>query len=141
MGYATKQDMIDRFGETELIQVSNRDVAGEEINEAAFIQAQKDGDAEIDAYLQGRYQLPLVHVPTVLRRLACDLYRYYLYTPRTTEEVEKRYSASVKFLKSVADGTVNLGLDTANQQPAQTAHPIRVSAAPRRFSKERMEKY
>lgn len=141
MAYADKQNMIDRFGETELIQVSNRDIPGDVINDEAFAQAQQDGDAEIDAYLQGRYPLPLTHVPPVLCRLACDLYRYYLYTPRTTEEVEKRYDAAIKFLKDVSKGEVNLGIDATDQQPAETAHPIRVTSSPRRFSKERMEKY
>lgn len=139
MPYATKEDMIARFGEDELIQISDRDGTGA-FSDVNFAQAQKDGDGEIDSYLQGRYPLPLVHVPTALCRIACDLYRYYLYSPRTTEEVEKRYDNAVKFLKSIAKGEVNLGL-AVDAQPASTAAPVRVSTPERIFTQDRLKDY
>lgn len=139
MPYATKADMIARFGEDELIQISDREGLGV-FSDANFAQAQKDGDGEIDGYLQGRYPLPLVHVPSALCRIACDLYRYYLYTPRTTEEVEKRYDNAVKFLKSLAKGEVNLGL-AVDAQPATTSGSVRISTPERIFTQDRLKDY
>src|SRR6266540_4256414 len=103
MAYATINDMINRFGIAEVGQLIDKGgdslvtaamliaAAGDgnisaytEAEQAAiaaalavFAQAQSDGDAEIDAYLQGRYPLPLTHIPPVICRMACDLYRYY----------------------------------------------------------------
>lgn len=139
MPYASKQDLIDRFGETEMVQITDRDGTGL-FDDATFAKAQADGDAEIDAYLQGRYALPLAHVPTILCRLACDLYRYYLYFPRLIEDVEKRYERSVKLLEGIRDGRINLGLD-AGQAPEPAASPVRVSSRPRIFGDDTLGRY
>jgi len=72
MSYATSDDLAARFGATELDQLADRN--GDGLPDDGVVQgALADADAEIDAYLAGRYPLPLAHVPPVLARIACDM--------------------------------------------------------------------
>lgn len=122
MPYATQADLISRFDEREIVELSDRANVGV-INTAVVAGKLADAEAEINIYLQGRYALPLPSVPSVLVRVACDIARYHLYDNRATEAVTQRYKDAIAFLKGVAKGDVHLGVDQANQ--AQT-----VSSAP-----------
>lgn len=117
MTYATLQNLKDRFGEDELIQLTDRDNLGT-INTTVVDRALADADAQINGYLSVRYTLPLsAPVPTELERIACDLARYALYEDRVTEIVEKRYDAAIRKLRDVAAGHAGLGVDdTGNEQ-------------------------
>lgn len=114
MPYAVKQDMIDRFGEVELKQLTDRSGDVDAIDDTVLNRALADADAEIDGYLSGRYALPLASTPLNLNAMACDIARYKLYEDRATEHVRQRYDDAVKYLASVARGTISLSLD-ANQ--------------------------
>lgn len=107
MSYATPQDMLARFGERELIQLS--DPLASVPDDVKITQALEDASAEIDAYLQGRYALPLANVPTVLPRLACDIARYRLWEDKSSEEVRDRYKDAVRMLEMIAKGVIDLG--------------------------------
>lgn len=122
MPYATLQHLVDRFGEDELIRLSDRDNTGA-INADVVAGKLVDADAEIDGYLAGRYTLPLVNMPESLRRIACDVARYHLYDDRVTEAVQKRYDDAIKFLRMVAKGEVQLGVDTGGTPPPVSAGP------------------
>lgn len=116
MSYCSQQDLIDRFDENELIQLTDRDNLGA-INTAVLGQAIADARAEIDGYLAGRHDLPLASVPVVLVRSACDIARYYLYDNAVTEQVEKRYDAVIRFLEQVSRGKISLGVDSSGAAP------------------------
>lgn len=122
MTYATKQNLIDRFGEQELVELTNR-AGGALIDDAVLDRALADADAEVNGYLAVKYALPLAVVPAVLEPVACDIARYYLYEDRVTEQVMERYKARVAFLSGVAKGHVNLGVDAASQAPASSGGP------------------
>ncbi|MGE4501982.1 MAG: gp436 family protein [Thiomicrospira sp.] len=113
--YCTQADLINRFGEWELVGLTNP--GGDTINTAALDQAMADAGAEIEAYLGGRYALPLNPVPKVLNRIACNLARYYLYDNAVPDTVEKTYQDSLRFLKDVAKGLVKLGIAADGSQP------------------------
>jgi phage gp36-like protein len=110
MPYCTKQDVIDRFGENELMDLTDRDNMGV-IVDSVLDQAISDASAEMDGYLGGRYQLPLVTVPPVLKALCCNIARYKLYDEQASEQVTKRFDAAIKFLFSVSKGEISLGVD------------------------------
>ncbi|WP_368565495.1 gp436 family protein [Pseudoxanthomonas sp. UTMC 1351] len=129
MTYATQDDLVSRFGETEIIQLSDRANTGA-IDAAVIADKLTDADAEIDSYLAGRYTLPLSPVPLTLQRLACDIARYHLYDDRPIEYVVKRYEAAIRFLEMVAKGTVQLGTDSSGQVPPSADSPAFVSPAP-----------
>lgn len=140
MAYATRADMEQRFDPIELIQLSDREGEGV-FNEEVFTQAQVDGDADIDIRIQKRYQLPLQHVPTVLIRLACDLYFYHLYKSMVPEHVEKKYNAAIKVLDQIRDGLIDLNPPAAGQEAAPADNPFRVIAPERQFSQDKLKGY
>src|SRR5271165_430580 len=109
MPYATAQDLIDRFGETELVQLTDRsDPPAYAIDQAVASSALATASAEMDGYICVKYALPLSAVSPVLVDLACDIARFRLYSVRATEEVQKRYDAALARLKEIARGTFKL---------------------------------
>lgn len=107
MTYATQPDLIDRFGELELAQLTDR-ANGAVIDTVVLGRALADADAEIDSYLATRYTLPLASTPLVVTRLACDMTRYRLYDAAMPETVRVRYQDAVSLLKRLANGDVQL---------------------------------
>ncbi|MBN4664216.1 DUF1320 domain-containing protein [Pandoraea nosoerga] len=75
--------------------------------------------SEIEAYLAGRYALPLASVPKVVAGFCCDIARFQLCGHGTsmTDEIRKRYDAAIGFFKLVADGKVTLGVAPAGDVP------------------------
>lgn len=116
--YATKAMMIERFGEQELVELTDRSGTTNAIVDDVLDAALADAAADIDGYLGGRYPLPLTTVPRALNRHACDLARYYLYDNRldTDHPAARRYSASIRLLEQVAAGRVQLGLDAQGEK-------------------------
>ncbi len=116
MSYATLDDLRRRFGEEELIQLTDRAHAGA-IDTDVVDRALSDATAEMDGYLAARYQLPLGSVPLVLVRLCADIARYYLYDDHATDQVTERHKAAVETLKRISNGQVSLGLDAEGESP------------------------
>jgi len=139
MTYATQQNMIDRFGQEELTQLTDRTRSGG-IDAAVVDRALADADAVINGYVSAKYTLPLSPVPAGLERIACDIARYGLYDDRATEQVKQRYDAAITFLKDVAKGTATLGPDAANQAPSITGGPQH-SAPERIFTHDTLEDF
>jgi len=139
MTYATQQDLVDRFGSDELIQLTDRANVGT-IDSTVVNRVLGDADAEINGYLAGQYALPLATVPAVLVRLACDIARYQLSADRVTEAVRDRYKDSVAMLSKIARGEVQLGVATG-QAPAPTDSGIAYSAPDRVFSSNTLSDY
>ena len=107
MPYATPQDLIDRFGETELLDLT--DLAGiGVVDEAKISAAVAEADAEIDSYLRGRYALPLAPVPKLLTRLACELVRESLHTNAPSDTVKGRAEAARRLLRDISSGKSHL---------------------------------
>lgn len=140
MSYATLTDLTERFGDTELVQLTNRTIGGTTIVTAVVDRALADAGAEIDGYLVGRYRLPLPVVPRTLVGFACDIARYRLYDDRATEQVTKRYDDAVKFLRLVADGRISLG-PASDQSSAPSAGGAQISAAARVFDDDSLADY
>ncbi len=140
MSYATRQDMIDRFGEKEMIQLTDSRVPPSGgIDDTVLEIGLNDAKALIDGYLASKYPLPLSEVPEPLTRVACDLARYFL-CRKPTEEMTRRYEQSIAWLKDVARGIVSLGLTETNVQPAATGGP-QVDAPTPVFTRDTLEDY
>lgn len=123
MPYATQDDLISRFGEVEIEQLTDRTGAAGAIDAAVVAAKLADADGEIDGYLQGRYTLPLAVVPISLKRIACDIARYHLYDDRATDQVTKRYTDAIKFLTLVGKGELQLGLSPDQTSAASSGGP------------------
>lgn len=120
MAYATVEDMIARFGELEVIQLTDRNQDGL-IDEDVAAVALADATAEIDAYL-GRFKRPFTDVPPILKRLCCDIARYRLTAANgvlITDEIRNRYKIDVlDLLCAMAKGEVQLGVDDSGEEVA-----------------------
>jgi len=115
MDYATQADLIERFGEQELIQLTDESGRGI-IDEDKVARALADAAGEIDAHIESRLQLPLDTVPRALTRIACDITRYYLYDDAVPEQIAKRYDDAIRFLRAVARGDMQIG--AASESPS-----------------------
>lgn len=131
MSYANASDMIARYPNRDLVQLTNEDPTQTTVNASALQQALDDASAEIDGYLEGRFSLPLADPPAVLNRLACDVAMYRLQSLRPLHDVEdarKRYEDAVALLVRVAKGELTLGLAPDNLAPAQAQGSVVVEA-------------
>lgn len=116
MSYASQGDMEERFGEGELVALTDRNHTGA-IDSVVLERALADATAEIDGYLASRYQLPLTSVPTVLIRVCADIARYHLHDDNIPEPVEMRYKSAVDLVRQVSMGRVSLGVSTSGDEP------------------------
>jgi phage gp36-like protein len=122
--YATATDLVDRFGESELIDLTDRAQPPAGMIDADVAdKALADACGEADAYLGVRYTLPVTApVPLVLVAVVCDIARYRLYENRSTEEVRKRYEDAVRWLRDVSRGAAVLpGAAAATGEAADLA--------------------
>lgn len=118
MRYASLTDMTARYGERELIQLTDPDNAA--IDVARVELKLDDAQAVVDASVGRVYRLPLrgclkpatvpgaeptYEVPPQLKRIACDLARYYLYDDAAPEEeIYRRFKAAKAELDAIAAG-------------------------------------
>lgn len=108
MTYATQTDLVDRFGEQEIRELTDRTGMGSEIDAAVLNKALLDADALVDAYLATKYTLPLSSPPTVVVGWAADIARFKLWDDRAPDEVRRRYEDALSQLKDVAKGVISL---------------------------------
>lgn len=138
MTYATRQEMVERYGEERLTQLTDQLNLGT-IDDVRLQRALQDADDEINTYLAARYSLPLASTPNVLRRIAADIALYHLYDDRANDQVAKRYTDATKFLRELANGTVSLGLDEAGVETDTDADAVEFEGATPVFGRSSTE--
>lgn len=117
--YVAPQALVDEFGETELIELT--DIGTPRADEVDFVVAQRACDrvnTEIAAALSARYAVPLATVPEVLRYVALDLAHYYLYQTEPPTWVQTRFDAAKKTLRDIQSGALPLGVDSTGASAA-----------------------
>ncbi|ARU30897.1 hypothetical protein CAP31_03860 [Sulfuriferula sp. AH1] len=141
MDYATQADMVSVFGEREVVMLTDRSLLGT-IDATVLADALSLASDEIDAYLDGRYALPLPNVPRLLTRICCDITRYRLSggDAQETEPSRNRYKDSIKMLEAVKRGDLTLGLDPA-QQEVPTRGAVQINNGTRTFSRDTLADY
>ena len=120
MNYASVQDMIDRYGAPEMIQLTDPDIVAVQAAKAQL--KLDDAQAFVDAFVGRVYRLPLAGcakpapvqgdlaavqyvAPPQLTRIVCDVARYYLYDDLAPEhEVYLRYKAAERELSQLSEG-------------------------------------
>ncbi|EXB25916.1 hypothetical protein J537_2304 [Acinetobacter baumannii 1437282] len=126
MSYVTADAMRERFGDQELVELTdNRDPYLGEINFDKLNAALSEANSEIDGYVQVRYKLPLQVIPPFLVAIGCHIARYHLCTMVVTENdpIKIRYDNAVKTLKAISKGDMALG-----GAPAGESAPIESSS-------------
>ena len=142
MSYATAQDVINRYPNRDLVQLTNEDPTATTVNVAPITQALSDASAEIDGYIEGRFTLPLTDPPAVLTRLATDIAMYRMQTLRPLHDLEdarKRYEDAVAMLAKVAAGELTLGLAADGQEPPIAGAVETVQGPDRVFNRDKLK--
>lgn len=120
MSYASEQGFRDRFGEVELLELTDFD--DDDIPDPGILDSRiRDTDSEIDSYIGQRYSLPLPHVPDVLEARAADILRYRLHDHQPPQVVRDRYDDAVSWLRRVSRGEASLGLPVGDQPRSDRA--------------------
>lgn len=109
MSYIALQQLVDRYGERLLIQLTDRDTpASGVIDEAVVTRALTDTDAVIDGYLAGRYALPLTETPPLVADLAQAIAIYKLHPYAADPKIEQDYKDAIAALGRISTGTIKL---------------------------------
>ena len=123
--YATVEGMKRKFGESELIQLTETEPPYlDAINMDKLNAAMQEANSEIDAYVGSRYPLPLQLIPPFLTEIGCNLARYYAVTGDLSENdpIKNRYESSIKTLTKISKGELTLGSAPAGEsKPVQTS--------------------
>lgn len=132
--YITVSDLIARFGVEEIAQISDRTIPREltpEILELAVASDSRTGwparqveamtaalaridaaigDAQsaVDGYLAGRYTTPLGTVPQIIRRLVCDIARFYLHGDLASDPIVKANEVAMALCRDISAGKITL---------------------------------
>lgn len=136
MPYATKQNMIDRFGEQLLIELTDRVTPlTNAIVDSVLNAALDEASALIDSYVSRRYDLPFSSAPLVLRSTCETIAFYKLHRGRHAEETRKEYEDALDFLRQLSTGTAIL--DVGGTEPVSAPAQAIADSAGRTFSRKR----
>lgn len=144
MGYCSLADLQLAMPAHTLVQLSNDDPMADTINQAVVDEALRQAHELVDAHLRGRYNLPLVPVPTVVKDMAVNLARHWLYARRPEgselpDAVTRTYKAALKMLEQMRDGLLTIGDSTGPAAPEPGE--MKVRARPSRFSTSLLDRF
>lgn len=146
MAYCTAEDVMKMLKEDMLNSIIGDEYIEDEAEKGErilpfIVEAILDADSEIDGYLSKRYNLPFSNVPAVLHKFSKDMAVYNLVARRGIQEdgpektILNRYHAAIKFLESVARGTVEIGVARSRES---AGIGFQVKSNGRTFSRESM---
>src|SRR5580693_4363827 len=122
MSYAQPADIINRYPNRDLVQLTNEDPTATTVNVDAMQVFLDDASAEMDTYLEARLELPLQtsDTPARLVNLCIVIAMYLMQSLRPLhdlEDVRKRYDDAIAVLKQFKDGKLTLGLSVTGVEP------------------------
>lgn len=136
--YASQQDLIDRFGQRELIELTDRaDPPTGTIDAAVVAGALADAAEVINSYIGRRYDLPLAETPAVLRRVAADIARFYLHKDDPIEAARNAHAEALKWLKDLAEGRAVL--DLAGEEAAPAEATVQIASQAKLFGRDKLD--
>lgn len=138
MPYCTEADILEQINADDLIGLTD-DAGGGTVDASVVARAIADADAEIDSYAAARYTVPFSPPPAMVRKVSVEIAVYNLYARRrgAPPSRKERYDNALRFLKSVADGTVTLGAD--DPLPPSQGQAPQVESATRLFTRDKMK--
>jgi phage gp36-like protein len=123
--YITRENIIDRIGESDFVVLSDRDNDGS-ADDGVVNGAIRDAEVIVNSYVGNRYSLPLPGitsdvdpslntVPAMLVMLAVDVavYRMAADHGRLTTEITQRYNDALKWMAKLVQRQVTLGVAEA----------------------------
>ena len=141
MTYATYDDLVTRFGEMKLTQLTDRSIPPARYPDKAVIGAAlTDATEAIEGYAASRYRIPLDPVPAPVRRWCADMAFSYLHTAVSAPEgVRKAFEDALAGLKDMARGVLVFqaeGVPTAN---TDASGGVRLDVPSRIFSPDNLK--
>lgn len=124
MTYVSKAQLIDAFGETELIQLTDR-VNLNVIDDVVLSQAITKAALRIDGYISPRYNLPLDQAmidASSLTEMTGYIVRRILYKDAAIDQIKDDYKDALAWLRDVQSGKVSLGVQDI--QAVDTGHVV-----------------
>ncbi|PZQ45163.1 MAG: hypothetical protein DI551_08220 [Micavibrio aeruginosavorus] len=140
MSYASKTDMIKRYSEASLIELTDRvQPYLQAINDDVLNAALDDATALINSFVGKLYRLPISAVPSVLVRHTCSIAYYDLHRGRYPDEVRKEYEDTMSYLDKIAKKVVVLDLD--GSEPQSALAEARVEGPARIFNRDSLKSF
>lgn len=141
MSYCSQQDLVDRFGATKLIQLTDRVNKPATTIDTVMVEG-RIGDAAslINSFLGKKYKLPLtVDVPSVLKTYAIDIAWFLLHGDIAGKEHPARlaFNDAKAWLKLVSQGEVIIEGAGENIAPAGGGQ-IKTGKPDRQFTREKL---
>jgi len=124
MTYSTQAGMVERYGEREIIQLTDRvqaDVIDSDVLDGALLRAFDF----INLYLSAVAVIPLIYTPPALRIYEEQIARYYLYFEGAPEIVISDYEDAVKWLDGVSSGDIDLDDGMGDNSDSDIVHTDR----------------
>lgn len=110
MTYCTQQDLVDRFGQSKLVQLTDKTNRPQTTVDVVVVaRALQDASSLVNSYLGKKYQLPLtISPPDVLVTYACQIAWFLLHGESAGKDhpVRMAYDDAKKWLERVAGGLV-----------------------------------
>lgn len=142
--YCTLADLQLAVPAQTLVWLSDDDPAATGIHMPVVEEAIRQAVELVDGYLRGRYLLPLNPVPSIIKDIAVNLARHWLYARRPEgnelpEAVTRTYKASLQTLEHIRDNKITIGLPSGG--PAPEPGEFKVRARPQRFGQDVLDRY
>lgn len=116
MPYCREDQLVSKFGEAEIIVLTDHDNVGV-INAETLAAAQAAADSDIDKRLRMRgWPVPLATVTPDIVAIALDMTRFYLYSEQELEIVTNAYKRRIKELDDYVAGRLLLDIGSPEQQ-------------------------
>lgn len=132
--YCSLFDLFQHISESDLIAITDDADTGS-INQQVIDRAIHDADAEINAYVAGKYDVPLDPVPPIITKISVDLAIYRLSGRRglpIPEDRKFRYQECIRMLRDIQKGSATLGGTTTNSQQSGSG-PLSTSTSDNRI--------
>lgn len=134
--YATKQSMIDRYGEDKMIEVTDRvDPPAGAISDAVLEAALNEASARIDTNLGRRYRLPLAGTPAALVEPCQAIAFYILLRGRHRDTDRQAYEDAIAFLRDLSTGVAVL--DVGGAEPPSAVAQVVTADTDRTFDRSK----
>ncbi|WP_297772687.1 DUF1320 domain-containing protein [uncultured Roseovarius sp.] len=139
MPYLTVQDMIDRFGESFLADVTARDDAPGVIDATVLDTAIEDAVAIVESYVSGLYDP--ASPPRALTVHAAAIAWYRLLGARAAgfDGAKEGHDAAISFLRHVRRGEASLGDETPQDSSRGNLQAPRIGAPEGTFTRDRLK--
>lgn len=119
--YCTIDDIKLKLPESDIIDLTDDANTGA-INTSIVNSAIADAESLINMYIRSHATLPLTVVPTMIKKIAVELSKFYLYERRgdVPENVKESYDEQKSLLKDIQKGVASLGVETETEDTKVT---------------------